>query len=489
MLKSVGYRRFRLFGGRRWISQHIEVSSQNAASPVAFSFDLTKTPWSFGYFSSRVNRAYNEDRFQADVLDMNLLQRNVISGGSIENNAPLQKRINKPVGPVYTQDSNQHNKIFNYNIFDGHGGSECCDYVKAHLAENVEQLIINEGTIQYLSDFYKKKIGGYWKRWTRRENQQILKEMGLENAIVDRQTGGMLIKSPRLQDRHNKVWNLPEFQEQVTPFDFIRFRLFWSFLYTDYQFLTWEIQANRRIDEKHSGHLISSGSTCTSCYIYGLDRAADTKSEGFYFQDRVLSRLLVAQVGDTRAILCDKNGVAHALTRDHHPSNPTESRRLTKFSANLIMTDSFGEERYLNLANTRSFGDISAKDVGVSAEPEFFDYLIGDPELLAHYKQEHSEHLEKTGVRDFGGDECFIVLVSDGITNYMTDQEVVDIVTSCGGIPQDAAKQVVNFVEMVGGDDNATCCIVRLSGWGKWPANDRTKKLRQDRLNTTLHRT
>ncbi|QPG73900.1 hypothetical protein FOA43_001215 [Brettanomyces nanus] len=479
----------------RWISQHLMIQTLGkTSSPVKFNVDILETPSSYGYFTSRVNRPYNEDRHQIGVLDIDLSQRNVIPGGSIEDNIQLEGRVNQLEGPHYSN-FYKNRKVFNYSIFDGHGGEECSSYLRAHLLESIEKFKMTEGTINYLLDFYRKKIGGYWKRWIRRENQQLLLAMGSQKRLRDNETGELLFRSHKLDSRDKKLWQFPEFSEQVTPYEFLKLRIFLSFLYTDYQFLTYENTFNQEHQKEREPRLINAGSTCTSAFLYPLDKDA-SNLDGYYFQGGVLSRLLVAQVGDTRAILCDERGVAHALTRDHHPSNPTESRRLTKFSANLIMTDSFGEERYLNLANTRAFGDISAKDVGVSAEPEFFDYLIGDPVKMKAFKEKNKEYLEQMGVKDYGGNECFMVLVSDGVTNNMTDQEVVDLITTSSsekgsvyGTPQEASKEVVNYVEMVGGDDNATCCTIRMNGWGKWPNVDRTKKFREDRLTSLLRRT
>ncbi len=489
---------------RRCLSQHVEIKALDSTSHIAFNVNIMKAPSNFGHVSSRVNRAYNEDRYQAGILDMDLGIRNVIDETAGSSNAYLDERISKLTEPIYSNNY-LHSKVFNYSVFDGHGGGECSEYLKNHLLESTEKLQITEETINTLMLFYRKKIGGYWKRWYRRENQQLLNAMGLGKILREDGTNQLLLRSKKLHNSKTKLWQLPEFNSQVTPYDFFKLRVFLSFLYVDYQFLTYENMFNHIEEQKlqqikefekptfgqQQVKMINSGSTCTSAFIYCVDKD-ENDPDGYYFQPNVLSRLLLAQVGDTRAILCDKNGIAHALTRDHHPSNPTESRRLTKFSANLIMTDSFGEERYLNLANTRSFGDICAKDVGVSAEPEFFDYLIGDQSKMEKYIREHGEYLEKTGVKSFGGGECFIVLVSDGVTNSMTDQEVVDMITSTtgtNGTAKEAATRIDHFVEDVGGNDNATCCIVRLNGWGKWPDIDRTKDLREDRLNSVLRRT
>lgn len=78
------------------------------------------------------------------------------------------------------------------------------------------------------------------------------------------------------------------------------------------------------------------------------------------------STLVVAHVGDTRILLCETaTGHPRPLTADHYPSSPRESRRLRRHVADSVVTDSFGEERIQGLANSRSFGDMQSKRVGV----------------------------------------------------------------------------------------------------------------------------
>ncbi|KAG9982020.1 protein serine/threonine phosphatase 2C, partial [Aureobasidium melanogenum] len=146
--------------------------------------------------------------------------------------------------------------------------------------------------------------------------------------------------------------------------------------------------------------------------------------------------------GDTRILLCRvSDGKAVPLTTNHHPSTPVEATRLRRFAATFV-TDSFGEERILGLANTRSFGDISSKRIGVSAEPEI--------------RMTHMEPSEYS----------FLVLVSDGVTASLEDQEIVDIVKEAK-TPEAAAKELAMFATEVAGvrSDNATAIVVRLGGW------------------------
>jgi len=151
--------------------------------------------------------------------------------------------------------------------------------------------------------------------------------------------------------------------------------------------------------------------------------------------------MIVAHVGDTRILLCrTSDGLAVPCTSNHHPSNPGEERRLRRFSGHVV-TDSFGEERISGLANTRAFGDMRSKRIGVSAEPEV------------------------TRVEMAAAEYSFIVLMSDGITGTLNDQEVVDIVKEAK-TPEEGARSVVSFAtEISSSGDNATCLVVRLGGW------------------------
>lgn len=129
------------------------------------------------------------------------------------------------------------------------------------------------------------------------------------------------------------------------------------------------------------------------------------------------------------------------LTTDHHPDTPIEANRLRRYAATFV-TDSFGQERVLGLANTRAFGDVSSKRIGVSAEPE-----------IACVDMKASEF-------------SFLVLVSDGVSGVLEDQEIVDVVKEAK-TPEQASRELVGLATGIGGGqaDNATALVVRLGGW------------------------
>ena len=179
------------------------------------------------------------------------------------------------------------------------------------------------------------------------------------------------------------------------------------------------------------------GSTCSVAMI-------STPTPSPFWHPSSPSSLITAHVGDTRILLCNTaTGLAVPLTSNHHPSLPEEATRLRRFAAAFV-TDSFGEERISGLANTRAFGDMSSKRIGVSAEPEIRRVELSPAEY------------------------SFMVLCSDGVCGHLSDQEIVDIVKEAK-TPDQAARDLTSFaVETANGSegaDNATGLVVRLGGW------------------------
>jgi protein phosphatase PTC6 len=176
------------------------------------------------------------------------------------------------------------------------------------------------------------------------------------------------------------------------------------------------------------------GSTCSVALI-------STPTPSPFWHPASPSSLITAHVGDTRILLCDTaTGQAIPLTSNHHPSLPEEATRLRRYAATFV-TDSFGEERVSGLANTRAFGDMAHKRIGVSAEPEIRRIELNPAEY------------------------SFMVLVSDGVSGHLNDQEIVDIVKEAK-TPEQAARDVTGFATEVATDaDNATTLVVRLGGW------------------------
>jgi len=167
--------------------------------------------------------------------------------------------------------------------------------------------------------------------------------------------------------------------------------------------------------------------------------------------------LTVAHCGDTRVLLCSTKGDVSPMTENHHADARVESIRLRRMMGSALIADSFGETRWMGaLANTRGLGDLQYKKFGVTPEPEVRTKLLENKAW------------------------AYIVLVSDGVSSVMSDDEVVDLARDAAD-PKQAAERILAFAEEMGSEDNATAIVVPLAGWGKIQGPDKTKELREYR--------
>ncbi|XP_074605095.1 protein phosphatase Mn(2+)-dependent 1K-like [Brevipalpus obovatus] len=156
--------------------------------------------------------------------------------------------------------------------------------------------------------------------------------------------------------------------------------------------------------------------------------------------------LVVAHVGDSRALLC-RNAEARKLTFDHNPSSKSEKDRVLK-SGGFIKAMGNGSGLVNGrLAMTRSIGDLDLKPFGVIAHP--------------YTRTEEVKHRK----------DSFLLLASDGVTFALTDQEIIDCANRCGKTSE-AASFIADQALHYGCEDNASVVIVPFGAWGK-PAPSR----------------
>ena len=73
-----------------------------------------------------------------------------------------------------------------------------------------------------------------------------------------------------------------------------------------------------------------------------------------------------------------------------------------------------------------------------------------------------------------------MIIVSDGVSSILSDQEIVDVARDAPS-PKRASEQILSYTEELGGEDNTTVLVVPLSGWGQVKGPDRTHALREYR--------
>ena len=453
----------------------------------------------FGVSVSRGTRPYNEDSYQAGVIELPAFaKRSPVSLTRAPASSPLQayresqrrareqeqqKQQGEGDGEITSAEGASGDpQVFYFGVFDGHGGAECSGFLRESLHKYIENATRDFGLSSSLKGAEEKTenlssgqksdpdIGGTGQRDSGdiRGAPQIPGKIAARPTLPTTSTVPQATASEKalqLESALVKGWrNLvggyfrrfkPEaFSVSEKTSATISTVLTYAFLRADYDF----VSAQARKSDSDSDPVLSDaplnasdildspsqqiggpkrfkgGSTCSVALV-------STPSPTPFWHPASPSTLVVAHVGDTRILLCKtSDGNALPVTTDHHPSSPGEGQRLRRYAGSFV-TDSFGEERISGLANTRAFGDMQSKRLGVSAEPE-----IRRIELAA-------------------AEYSFMVLVSDGVSGTLSDQEVVDIVKEAR-TPDQGAKDVVAFATEVSMEgDNATCLVIRLGGW------------------------
>lgn len=376
---------------------------------------------------------------------------------------------------------NVYGSALNCSVFDGHGekgaqlskllADRLCSYLdrrEPHWSKQDLKGLVQEYARRFPEgNYWKQKLtmfDRFYDKFIKNCNSKqelLLMEEGDTTALA--QNGGRMI--------FDKMGNIIDKIALLTEQD--RLRLFYGYAQFD---LDQCCQLGT-----------AAGSTASSVFLYPYDVPNTPTDEGkeddsWMISHSGLLKLIVTQVGDSKIILCDQDGIAHPLTTTHHASSSRERRRLS-LDPSRLDPDAFGETRFLNnFANTRSFGDVAGKPFGISSEPDIFSFLIGNTLRLP--RSERSK-------LPFNGDECFLALVTDGITNQLADQELVDLITSTvnswglkKATPQFVAEETIKFIQAIASkhSDNATCVVVRLSNWGNWPNVDRTGLQRETKL-------
>jgi len=168
---------------------------------------------------------------------------------------------------------------------------------------------------------------------------------------------------------------------------------------------------------------------CTRCAGIALvftepsDASIDTEFSGTTavlctVRERVLS---VANIGDSRVIVGrqTRRGMkAVEVSIDHKPDREDEQRRIVSKGGRVFAVEYddgetgpprvwLGHLDIPGLAMSRSLGDSVAHTAGVISEPEMFTHKLSE-------------------------DDKIIVMASDGLWEFMTNQEVIDMIVKSG---------------------------------------------------------
>ncbi|KAL8521732.1 hypothetical protein ACS0TY_012032 [Phlomoides rotata] len=198
--------------------------------------------------------------------------------------------------------------------------------------------------------------------------------------------------------KHNLFSNLIRHPKFITD---TRSAIADAYSHTDSEFLKSENNQNR-----------DAGSTASTAILVG-------------------DRLIVANVGDSRAVIC-RGGNAFAVSRDHKPDQTDERQRIEEAGGFVMWAGTWRVGGVL--AVSRAFGDRLLKQ-----------YVVADPEIQ---EEKVDDTLE------------FLILASDGLWDVVTNEEAVSMTKPIQD-PEEAAKRLMQEAHQRGSGDNITVVVVR----------------------------
>lgn len=145
------------------------------------------------------------------------------------------------------------------------------------------------------------------------------------------------------------------------------------------------------------------------------------------------NNLWVINVGDSRCVLCNKNGEAVQLTVDHKPNLTEEKKRIEKLGGKITFDGV--DWRVKSLSLSRAFGDLDCCPY-VTHLPNIFKFKI-DPK------------------------DKFLILACDGLWDALTNKKATQFVKDLIAKNYDGnyAKDLANYALDSGSYDNITVII------------------------------
>lgn len=172
--------------------------------------------------------------------------------------------------------------------------------------------------------------------------------------------------------------------------------------------------------------------------------------------------MTTGNIGDSRSTIGFRNAeggiTGIAISQDHKPDLPEEKARIEAKGGRVFAVEYddgvdgpprvwLGNMDVPGLAMSRSLGDAVAHSAGVSSEPDFVEY---------HFNPE-------------GREDLILVLASDGLWEFMSDQEVMEMALATTE-PRYAVDKLISeanerWMKEEQVIDDTTVCVAFLGGF------------------------
>lgn len=312
-----------------------------------------------------------------------------------------------------------------FAVFDGHGGEFAANYARDKLVSNLYKKIIDiKDTISG-----KKKREDYNEADENKENQPegvpLVKKKSFKTLtddnfkkngeITDKELLSKLDSLPKPITREVKNLKSTPSIKRIPAHAYIveNSKINYEKLLTDEV-----LAADTLLVEAAKKNMDVAGTTAIIAILEG-------------------KKLIVANVGDSRGVMCDSKGNAIPVSFDHKPQQQREQKRIKEAGGFVTFN---GVWRVAGiLATSRALGDYPLKDKRL---------VIADPDILTFDLNDHKP--------------SFVILASDGLWDTFSNEEAVAFIKERLNEPDFGAKSLALESYHRGSLDNITVLIINL---------------------------
>ncbi|XP_072750266.1 protein phosphatase 1L isoform X1 [Anoplolepis gracilipes] len=391
---------------------------------------LGKIQYTLGRTTTKVSKLQflvNDSVNNAVKLSWELKQGHIAAYAVQGHRARMEDRF------VVKEDMN-NTGVSLFAVFDGHGGEFAANYARDKLISNINKKIIE------LKNILAGNIFIYQNQLSMNQSEKEKEENKTDEKILERRkslrkdantslTDDCIKKTIEVTDSEllnklesitpvtRKVRPCRQNEEQVPKVDMMKYlegnKINYGRLLTD------EVLAvDRLLIETAKKHMDVAGTTALIALL----------------ED---NKLTIANVGDSRGVMCDGKGNAIPLSFDHKPQQERERRRINK-AGGLVTFNGVWRVAGI-LATSRALGDYPLKDKKL---------VIADPDILTFDLSDHNP--------------MFIVLASDGLWDTFSNEEAVAFIKERINEPYFGAKSITLQSFYRGSADNITVVVINL---------------------------
>ncbi|XP_072390029.1 protein phosphatase 1L [Diabrotica undecimpunctata] len=346
----------------------------------------------------------------------------------------LQGRRPKMEDRFVINDNISNTGVALFAVFDGHGGEFAATYAKEKLMQNlfnkvieIKGIISGDSTKSVVSEEEKEEKKDPEKPVTptiaqrrksfRRTNSTTDECIEGNKEITDLQLLSKLDSIKPISKSSKPLKTTPSFKKVPVNNYFDKYGI------VNYEkLLTDEVlAADERLLEIAKKSLDVAGTTALIAILEG-------------------NRLIVANVGDSRGVMCDSKGNAIPLSFDHKPQQMRERKRI-KAAGGFVSFNGVWRVAGI-LATSRALGDYPLKDKKL---------VIAEPDILTFDLHDHKP--------------LFLILATDGLWDTFSNEEAVSFIKERLSEPDYGAKSLALQSYYRGSTDNITVIIINFKDY------------------------